>query len=999
MAKIFLAPRSGKQSFENFQKTIENGYKKKDIESSLSDEDRKALEGRETLYIWGNRPGGKAPWEDMNKGDYVFFYQQGRITWIGQLLYKTHNKELADKLWGKYVKGDEVESYEYVYFLENLRKVNMDYAHMKELAGYNPKAVVYGFQSYREEGIQNIEAQYGSIEEFIESHSNEETTDDIERISREEFIDVMRRYKEEGTVFQSVTRGARYYIESVDDAGCIVNRIDANEPERCTASGYETKKELMRNSGGTYKFNDFDGTAAKRTTYLQGLSFGIGSDRETIFDLSDEDKALDTFCDLVKNLKVDTTHGTPKLYKPAMLACVVEGLETGQLTENKIEFNNWITTQFIEKMGSLGEDVSETQAATAFYHLTGDLFWMLCYHNPSHPFDTGTPGPAAVRERVKHAIIKDTFWRVLKSSENRQKVMQTIAEKWWPNGSAKGTALPTFWWVNQGRTYSQEKSGGFIWAPKQNEQGQLFFHWTNVSNVNAGDVIFNYANGAIKAISIGLSAGYGAEKPSEIETTGWEKEGWRVDLNYFELANPIRLEDITKALQNLEIVKGPINFKGGVNQGYLYEIPEKGAKIIIDRLDLETLPEEIRKVLRQLSSITSDIIQEIPKPEKRAEMLSHLISFIEKSGFIFEPWHIASYYTAIRTKPFAILAGVTGTGKSKLPQLVSKASGSESLLIPVRPDWTDSSEVLGYKDLQGDFQPGPFLEYCAKARNNRNRHFVCIVDEMNLARVEHYFAEVLSKIEDRYSVREGGYESGGLILQGLHGDDASWLDVGIPSNLAIVGTVNMDESAHGFSRKVLDRAFTIELSDIQLSKWKTTQEEIDVTNEWPASFWWPRAIQLSGLDDITEKEEELIEDTINILNDINRYLINTQLQMGYRTRDEIALFRLHAQEILEFFVTSGGDIVDPMDIAVSMKILPRIVGGSGAIRRLLRELLGWAYDRTPLKQEEECDEILRDWEDEGRPEALSNAVYPRMAGRLCLMWDRIGIEGFTSYWA
>jgi hypothetical protein len=173
MAKIFLAPRSGKQSLENFQKTIENGYKKIDIESFLSEEDRKALEGRKTLYIWGNRPGGKAPWKDMNENDYVFFYQQGRITWVGQLLHKTHNKELADRLWGKYTKGDQIESYEYVYFLENLRDVDIDYTYLKELAGYNPKAVVCGFQSYKEEGIQNILAQYGSVEEFIESHRKE----------------------------------------------------------------------------------------------------------------------------------------------------------------------------------------------------------------------------------------------------------------------------------------------------------------------------------------------------------------------------------------------------------------------------------------------------------------------------------------------------------------------------------------------------------------------------------------------------------------------------------------------------------------------------------------------------------------------------------------------------------------------------------------------------------------------------------------------------------
>jgi hypothetical protein len=86
-----------------------------------------------------------------------------------------------------------------------------------------------------------------------------------------------------------------------------------------------------------------------------------------------------------------------------------------------------------------------------------------------------------------------------------------------------------------------------------------------------------------------------------------------------------------------------------------------------------------------------------------------VIDFIEAEGFIFQPWQIAAYITALRTKPFVILAGISGTGKSKLPALVAKATAGVSKILPVRPDWTDSSEVLGFMNLQGSFRPGELL--------------------------------------------------------------------------------------------------------------------------------------------------------------------------------------------------------------------------------------------------------------------------------------------------
>lgn len=378
--------------------------------------------------------------------------------------------------------------------------------------------------------------------------------------------------------------------------------------------------------------------------------------------------------------------------------------------------------------------------------------------------------------------------------------------------------------------------------------------------------------------------------------------------------------------------------------------------------------------------------------------LPQLINAIANQGFVFEPWQIAVFVAALRTKPFVILAGVSGTGKSKLPALVARSTGGEARLLPVRPDWTDSSDVLGYSDLQGSFRPGPLLELAREAAANVDKYYICIIDEMNLSRVEHYFAEVLSRIEDRYPAPQGGYQSGPLLSQKLREADIAWAEQGLPANLALVGTVNMDESTHGFSRKVLDRAFTIELSDIDLSTWEPIKNQGVELVTWPVQAWYPRAIQLGELDPSIKEIKDIIDKVIKTLTEVNKFLIHSQLQVGYRTRDEIALFMLHAQEISPHFDNRQGDQVDPLDLALQMKILPRIVGGNGAIRRTIYQLLGWAYNGRAFQAEEEVAPLFESWETGGRTDAIPKAQFPRTAARLCLMWDRLQNEGYTSFW-
>jgi 5-methylcytosine-specific restriction protein B len=382
------------------------------------------------------------------------------------------------------------------------------------------------------------------------------------------------------------------------------------------------------------------------------------------------------------------------------------------------------------------------------------------------------------------------------------------------------------------------------------------------------------------------------------------------------------------------------------------------------------------------------------------EAVSNLIDTVSSAGFVFEPWQIATYVTALRTKPFVILAGVSGTGKSKLPLLVSEKSGGICRLVPVRPDWTDSSEVLGYVSLDQSFHPGPLLQFVKDAEHHSDVHHVLVIDEMNLTRVEHYFAEVLSRIEDRRRVDSGGYYSGPLWSgQALPSEvTEEWGELGLPPNLAIVGTVNMDESAHGFSRKVLDRAFTLELSDVDLRQWQEAGAGATQMATWPLKAWWPRAIRLGELTNVKPAEREAIEKVITTLSTVNGFLTPAQLQVGYRIRDEIALFVLNARDLPESFVTREQSSVDPLDIALEMKVLPRLVGGSNAIRTVLLRLLSWATDGKEPNGELLPSDLLKPWIGAGRPAQFGAAVFPRTAGRLCLMLERLENEGFTSFW-
>ena len=377
------------------------------------------------------------------------------------------------------------------------------------------------------------------------------------------------------------------------------------------------------------------------------------------------------------------------------------------------------------------------------------------------------------------------------------------------------------------------------------------------------------------------------------------------------------------------------------------------------------------------------------------EALGALVSDLERLGFVFAPFEVAAYVAALRTRPLALLAGITGVGKSRLPALVARLTGGVSTLVPVRPDWTDPAEALGYTDLTGRFRPGAVLRAAADAAADPARQHVVVLDEMNLGRPEHYLAEVMSRLEARADGADGP-ASPPLLTERLAPRDGAWQAVGVPPNLSIVGTVNVDEGGHPLGRRVLDRAFTLELGTRDLAVWAGGADaggpEPGDAPAWPAAAWRPRALRLSGLGELTEPERSAVERAVAAVAEADAVLAPAGLGTGFRTRDDIGLFVLHARATPSAWRDRDGAPVDALDLALRLRLVPRLDGARAAARDAVRALLRWAGSPDALDA----------WRGAGRPDALpasAQARFPRTAARLARIVEAADEDGVASFWA
>ena len=337
------------------------------------------------------------------------------------------------------------------------------------------------------------------------------------------------------------------------------------------------------------------------------------------------------------------------------------------------------------------------------------------------------------------------------------------------------------------------------------------------------------------------------------------------------------------------------------------------------------------------------------KTDAPAPTETDLLDLIEReiadAGFTFAPLVIRRYYVALKAKPFVILSGLSGTGKTRLTNLFARAlCGKEAareqyLLVPVRPDWTSGDALLGYHNLlTGLYVTTPFLTLLQKAnmQENQNRAFFVCLDEMNLARVEHYFSDLLSAMET-----EDGHIP-------LHENTRAVL----PPNVFLTGSVNMDEATHPFSRKVLDRANTIEFSRVSLAGVSPPFQALsDVPHIAPqmrqALFFQGRVSSVSEAKKRMEAADPgrygRVVQTLSALNDL---LAPRQMHVGYRVRDEVLRYVAAAFDINGNGLFDAGDAHKnerlALDTQIIQKILPRIGGPTESLSRLLETVQTWA---------------------------------------------------------
>ena len=180
-----------------------------------------------------------------------------------------------------------------------------------------------------------------------------------------------------------------------------------------------------------------------------------------------------------------------------------------------------------------------------------------------------------------------------------------------------------YWWVSQNKTYQHERDGRFLWAPQLNTAGRPQHHWTSMTEVQPGDVIFSAVKQKIVAVSVANSAAYDAPRPSGFEGELWEANGWRVDLRFQELDQPVRISDILNELKpKLPSARSPLTVKGTGVQGYLFALPPLAGQFLlasVDQLAGENLSltseEEIAAGIKTLS---------LPATEKSALVQSRI---------------------------------------------------------------------------------------------------------------------------------------------------------------------------------------------------------------------------------------------------------------------------------------------------------------------------------------------------------------------------------------
>lgn len=412
-------------------------------------------------------------------------------------------------------------------------------------------------------------------------------------------------------------------------------------------------------------------------------------------------------------------------------------------------------------------------------------------------------------------------------------------------------------------------------------------------------------------------------------------------------------------------------------------------------------------------------------------------------GFLFDPDLIARYLAALLSKPFVILAGVSGTGKSKLAELFAEYYGVEAApaavsvqapsaddafvfeaakrphdptrfaLVAVRPDWTDHQSILGFVNpITERYESTQALDLVLRADRALRaasdpaaapRYFM-LLDEMNLARVEHFFSDWLACSESRRPGPDGSVSQQPVPLHRSEDPKETTLtkmdgsaetlpvpaSLALPTNLMVTGTVNVDETTYGFSPKVLDRAMVLEFDEVNLEALRTGTADVDAD-----AYRFPETLppfQLATRESYEALDPEVHEHLVAL----NEILKEARLHLGYRAAIEVARFiNVYGDILPEHFPeedSASEDRLDTrsrlaLDAAVLQKVLPRLSGNRAKLEGPLAKLCAYLRDLKEPAASMELEEF----------DAAAEARLPKSYRRAVEMLGSLRVFGFVSF--
>ncbi|WP_379968287.1 McrB family protein [Ectobacillus sp. sgz5001026] len=392
------------------------------------------------------------------------------------------------------------------------------------------------------------------------------------------------------------------------------------------------------------------------------------------------------------------------------------------------------------------------------------------------------------------------------------------------------------------------------------------------------------------------------------------------DIKILEDQEP-QLVDSISAIEKIHNIK-LITFGG---------TPEEPEEILVADHQYES----IIKILKQQESTKAETSIKI---EEHSEEIRFLDSLVQNNQLLYKPQTLLSLHTSLKTSMLTILSGPSGTGKSSLCRLYAKSLGliNEETYkeVPVQTNWTDSSDFLGYYDNQnGRYLPcaSGIVQFLLRADKYRNQIHILVLDEMNLAKVEHYFAEFSSVLQRPLEER---------VIR-LYTCSSEKMDPTFPAeiplhdNLLIIGTVNTDDSTHVLSDKILDRGNYIEINELDIRSWhqaKLQEMEVDsssisISNDWSETFksW------CKPLGSLNDHEIEFFDQLYNCLKRNRMEKI-----IGYRTLTEITSFlaNMPTLYINDQLVLSRSEA---LDMQICQRILSKLRGSRRELEKILEQ--------------------------------------------------------------